>query len=167
MKLVLLAGILFSSSMAFGLEKIDFTGNYQLVRNVQGQCPQEMDVKLVDFSNQTSSPSLSFTCNGGEEEGCSRVIYQLADINSGNLKRFVENPMTGKIDSIYYSHQALGGNQIRAYNRMAKTDGQLLWVTTFSAELIGDELSYVFTERNKLINTERNDICRFTKNRAE
>ncbi len=164
MKFILLAATLFSGT-AFGLEKKDFTGKFNLVSTGKGQCPSTLDVKLAEFSNQTSSPSLSFTCNGDESEGCSRVIYQLADLNSGNLKRFIENPMTGQIDSVYYSHQALGGNQIRAYNRMARLNGELLWVTTFSAELIGNQLGYVFTERNKLVNTERNDICVF--NRAE
>lgn len=147
---------------AMAVDRKAFTGEYKLEKAVLGTCPTILKVETTSFNNETSSPSLEFYCDGGGE-GCTRLVYQLPDINSGKRVNVLENPMSGFFDSIAYTHQTLKGNTITAEDKLTDLFGRIHWQTNFKATLEGKKLSYEFSEINNIINENTQSSCVYNR----
>lgn len=151
---------------AMALSRQQFAGEFKLEKTLTGACPKVLKVETTTFLDETSSPSLQFSCEY-DSEGCrGPIVYQLPDINTGKRIAAQENPMSGVFDSVYFSHQTLRGDTITADDKVTDIFGNIHWHSTFKAVLKGNKLSYEFSEVNNIVNEGTRVIhssCNYTR----
>ena len=131
--------------------------HYQRLETLQGNCPELLTVKQEDFLNQRSKHSLSFTDHN------SAMIYQLSGLNAGSDLQLTYNPISGLCDGSVTNSEVLTQNTIVAVTTTRDLFGQILWQTTFTAQIHNRFLTYQKTIQRRLTEPSilKIDICSY------